>query len=209
MAETSEWRPGGDAGAAAVEHRGEATGLGLGKSSLVDTPASDATRRPAKIGHASRVQQLQRKQAQAGAASPDPTTAGATSPQVLVEDDVAAVAPGQAIKHDFIAQLKPLLEATAADELGPLYATAGCPYIAHYLAVYSKRPASECEAFIRKFTGSRANTAQGLTADLLARVRAGVRSWRESGQVPPEVAAAAGGNVPVAPPAAAAPSGLA
>src|SRR5262245_41917414 len=127
MAETSEWRPGGDTGGAAVEHRGESSGLALGKSSLVDTTAADTTRQPVKVGHASRVQQLQRKQEQA---------AGATPPQILVEDDVAAVAPGQAIKHDFIAQLKPLLEAAAADELGPLYATAGCPYIAHYLAMY-------------------------------------------------------------------------
>jgi hypothetical protein len=207
MAETSEWRPGEDAAGGAVEHRGEAQGLGLGKSSLVESTAGDTTQRPVKVGHTSRVQQLQRKQDQGAAASPDPATAGA-QPQVLVEDDVAAVAPGQIVKHDFIAQLKPLLEAAAAEELGPLFATAGCPYIAHYLAVYSRKPASECEAFIRRFTGSRANTAQGLTADLLARVRAGVRSWRDTGQVPPEVAAAAGGKLP-APAAAPASSGLA
>ncbi|HWU91140.1 MAG TPA: DUF4157 domain-containing protein [Kofleriaceae bacterium] len=201
MAERNGWRQGREVGGAAVERRGEAPGLSPGKRSLVEATFSDDARGPSKPGHTSLVQQLQRKQEQPGATNPDGAAAGAHAP-VLVEDEILSVVPGQVTKRDFIAQLKPLLEAAAAEELGSLYATAGCPYIARYLALYTNRSAKEGEAFVRRFTGSRATTAQGLLADMLVRVRAGVRSWRDTGQVPAEVIAAAGGITPGAAPAA-------
>lgn len=196
MAETSDWLQDGDEGGAAVERHGEAPGVVPGKSSLVEATFGGGARGPGKPGQRSLVQQLQRKQDRAGAAGPDGTAVGGPVPPVLVEDESPTLASGQITKGAFLAQLKPMLEAAAAEELGPLFATAGCPYIARYLAVYANRSAREGEAFVRRFTGSKATTAEGLIADLLGRVRAGVRSWRDTGQVPAEVIAAAGGSVP-------------
>jgi hypothetical protein len=137
--------------------------------------------------------QLQRKPADAAASGVDGQQAGATAidrSQVLAED-TAPHTDSQIAKRDFLAMLKPELEAAAAAEFGPQWSTTGCPYIAYYLQVYAGRSARDCEAFIRKFTGSKATTPPGLLVDMVARVREGVRSWRTTGQVPPEVAATA------------------
>lgn len=116
--------------------------------------------------------------------------AGKGTTALIVDDDVAELAPGQMRKRDFLARLGPALEAAAGEELGPLWSAAGCPYIEKYLAAYRARPASDGEAFVRRFTQSSAATAAELVPALIARVRIGVRHWREHGTVPPEVAAA-------------------
>jgi hypothetical protein len=110
------------------------------------------------------------------------------APQLIV-DDGAALAPGQIVKSQFLGQLKPALEKAAGEELGPLWSTDGCPYIALYLTVYAGRSARDVETFIRRYTGSAAKTAQDLQHDLLARVRTGVRQWKETGKLPPDVPA--------------------
>ena len=200
MADSNGWQQGREAGGAAAGRHGDASGPVPGKRSLVDATFGDRGRGMDKLGHMSLVQQLQRKQEPGGGASSDAAPLPGNAPPVLVEDGIPSLVPGQVAKRGFIAQLKPLLEAAAAEELGPLYATAGCPYIAHYLAVYADRSAKDGEAFVRKLTGSKATTAEQLIADMLVRVRAGVRSWRDTGRVPAEVGAAAAGNVPAAPP---------
>jgi hypothetical protein len=217
MAEHTDWRYGGESDGSGLERHGEDPGLVPGKRSLIETTFGEGARAPTVPGKMSQIHELQRKQAPggtAGAASPtaDSLTSapGARSAQVLVEDDVATLAPGQVTKLAFIAQLKPLLENAAAAELGALFAIVGCPYIAHYLAIYSKRPARDGEAFVRRFTGSKATTAEQLIADMLVRVRTGIRSWRDTGQVPADITAAAGGGIPMpAGGGAAAPGGLA
>ena len=118
-----------------------------------------------------------------------PPTGGA---QVIV-DEGSALAPGQMLKTQFAAQIRLALEKTAGDELGPLWSTAGCPYIDHYVSLYAGRSAKDAEAFIRRYTGSAARTAQDLQLDLLNRVRIGVRQWKQTGKLPPEVGAVDGG----------------
>lgn len=148
--------------------------------------------------------QLQRKPADATASGVDGQQADATTATAdqlhVLADDTAPPAGNQIAKRDFLTMLKPELETAAAAELGPQWSTTGCPYINYYLLVYAGRSARDCETFIRKFTGSKATTPQGLLADMVARVREGARSWRTTGQVPPEVAAtAASQGAPVAP----------
>ena len=150
---------------------------------------------------------IQRKPANGGAGHRAEQQADAAAARVTAEstasvlvDDNASGAKGQMAKREFIALLKPQLEAAATEELGPQWSAAGCPYIVYYVQVYAGRSARDCEMFIRKFTGSRATTAHALIADMLARVGEGVRTWRTTGQVSPEIAAtAAAQGAPVAP----------
>ena len=128
-----------------------------------------------------------------GAAAPVVTaavgSAVASTPRVLVEDDAVPLA-GEVRKRELIARVEPAIKAAAGDELGPMWSTAACPYIAHYIAVYSKRPAADVERFIRRYTGSKAQDIDALIGDLVTKVRTGVRYWKQTRQLPPDVAAA-------------------
>lgn len=108
---------------------------------------------------------------------------------VLV-DDSATAAPGQLPRLVFFARLEPQLRAAAARELGSGFAVARCPYITRYLALYRARPVKDTEAFIRRYTGSQATTADQLIADLLARAAEGVRYWMQTHQAPPALVSA-------------------
>jgi hypothetical protein len=109
---------------------------------------------------------------------------------VIIVDDNAQVANNQVRRTDFLAKVEPALRTAASEELGMLGSAAACPYITHYLAIYSGRPAAEVEALVRKFTGSTARDPQQLELDLLARVRQGVREWKASGKLPADLVAA-------------------
>ena len=117
-------------------------------------------------------------------------TAVAAGPSILVDDGAVQVTPGQLRKRDFLAKVEPALKSAASQELGMLWSVAACPYIQHYLSVYGARPAGELEKFVRRYTGSKATDPDQLMADLVSRVRIGVREWKATGKLPADVAAA-------------------
>jgi hypothetical protein len=117
-------------------------------------------------------------------------TRGAAPAQLLVDD--GPVAPGQMLKSTFIAQLRAAVTVAADAELGPVYSAIGCPYIDQYFGRYADRPAADGEALLRRFApGVRgAPDAAAMIPVVVERVRLGVQQWRDTGQVPPDLAAA-------------------
>ncbi len=135
-------------------------------------------------------------------------TAGPAAPTALIVDD-GPVAPGQMLKSTFMEVLRTAVSAAAADELGPLGSVVGCPYIDQYFARYRGLPASQGEALLKRFAPATrsARTAEDMMAPVVARVRDGVRQWKDTGQPPadlvaaePEAAAAAVAAAPTATP---------
>ncbi|HSR95922.1 MAG TPA: DUF4157 domain-containing protein, partial [Kofleriaceae bacterium] len=118
-------------------------------------------------------------------------TGGATPAALLV--DRAPAGPGQMLKIDFLDQLRVQVTEVANAELGPTYSAIGCPYIEQYFGRYRGQPASSAEALLRRFApaAQAAKTAAEMIPPVIARVREGVRQWRETGEPPPELAAAA------------------
>jgi hypothetical protein len=108
------------------------------------------------------------------------------APSVLVDD--ATPRAGQLDKAAFLAALEPALRATAVAELGEL--GKDCPYITRYLTIYAPKSAKDIESFVRRYTASRATTADGLISDTVAKATVGVRHWVQTRQPPPELAAA-------------------
>ncbi len=141
-------------------------------------------------------------------------TRGQAAPAALIVDD-GPVAPGQMLKSTFIEQLRTEASAAAAEELGPLGSVVACPYIDQYFGRYGSQPAAAGEALLRRYapTTRGARTAAEMIAPVVARVRDGVREWRETGQVPADLAAAepsaaaAATSAAPAPPALRAPDG--
>ncbi len=117
---------------------------------------------------------------------------GGTQAVVDVLSDGGALNPGQLVKQAFLAQLKPLVVAAADQELGKAGAAEGCPYIETYFAKYSAMPAAQTLALLRKWIPSAASvtSATDLVPMVVARVRSGIKTWKETGALPPELAAA-------------------
>ena len=115
---------------------------------------------------------------------------GAPPVQLLI--DGGELAPGQMTKPQFIALLKPAIVGVVEQELGKIGAAAGCPYIERYFGKYGAEPASAGEVLIRHWipAARHARTAQELVPMILMRVRDAVRSWRTSGRLPADLAAA-------------------
>src|SRR5678815_821801 len=118
-------------------------------------------------------------------------TGGTGRPAALLVDELP-VGPGQMLKSQFIDQLRAQVTDAASQELGPIYSAIGCPYIDLYFGRYAGQPAAASEALIKRFapTTRSAKTASEMIPAVVARVREGVRSWRDTGAVPPELAAA-------------------
>ena len=114
-------------------------------------------------------------------------TAGA-APTALVVDDGPTVA-GQMLKSTFVAELREAVSAAADEELGPILSTMGCPIIDTYFGRYGGRPAADGEALLRRFAPEvrGARTARDMIPIVVARVRTGVRAWRDTGATPPEL----------------------
>jgi hypothetical protein len=129
---------------------------------------------------------------------------GAARPAALLVDDGPA-APGQMLKSTFLDALRAAVTEAVDAELGPEHSAVGCPYLDYYFGHYVQRPATEAEAFLRRWapavTG--ASTAEGMIAPVVARARAGIQHWRATGEAPPDLPADVRG-----PAAAAAPRGL-
>ncbi|HSK02980.1 MAG TPA: DUF4157 domain-containing protein, partial [Kofleriaceae bacterium] len=115
---------------------------------------------------------------------------GSAAPAAVIVEDDAAPTPLQLRRQDFFALVEPAIRTTVSTELGPLWEVAGCPYIEKYLGVYAARPAAMTEQFVRRYTGSAAPDAMTLVVSLTGRVRAGVRQWKETGELPADVTAA-------------------
>jgi Domain of unknown function (DUF4157) len=115
---------------------------------------------------------------------------GAAASGALIVDELP-VQPGQMLKSQFIAQLHGQVMAAAQEELGPIWSVMGCPYIEQTFARYSGQPAAASETLLKRFApaAAQARTAADLIAPVVARVREGVRNWRETGQPPADVAA--------------------
>jgi len=119
-------------------------------------------------------------------------TSGQGQPTSLLVDD-GPVQPGQMLKSQFIERLRAEVTAAADAELGPMYSAIGCPQIEQYFGRYAGQPASAGEALVRRYAPATrtARTAADMIPAVVARVREGVRQWRDTGQAPADVAAMA------------------
>jgi Domain of unknown function (DUF4157) len=117
-------------------------------------------------------------------------TSGARPATLLVDEP--PVGPGQMLKSQFLAQLREQVSAAAAQELGPIYAGIGCPYIDRYFGQYANQPAAAGEAVMRRFapTTRNARSASDMIPLVVDRVRSGVQVWRDTGQPPAGLAEA-------------------
>jgi hypothetical protein len=120
-------------------------------------------------------------------------TSGAP-PAALIVDD-GPVQPGQMLKSQFIEQLRAEVTAAADAELGPIYSAIGCPYIDQYFGRYVGQPAAAGEALLKRFAPSTrgSRSAAEMIPIVVERVRQGVRTWRETGAAPPDLAGLDGG----------------
>ena len=87
------------------------------------------------------------------------------------------------LKAAFIAQLEAAVTEAATQELGPAWSILGCPYIERYFNHYGNQSAAHVEAVIHRYAPETqgATSARAYIAPVVAHVRAGVRSWRETG----------------------------
>ena len=110
-------------------------------------------------------------------------------PETLLVDQLP-VGSGQMLKSQFCDQLRAQVTEAANQELGPVYSAIGCPYIDLYFRRYAGQPASAVESLLRRFAPAirSARTASEMIPIVVERVREGVRSWRDTGVAPPEVA---------------------
>jgi hypothetical protein len=116
-------------------------------------------------------------------------TGGAPPARLLV--DTVPTNPGQMLKSQFLDQLGALVLAATEPLLGPEFAGIDSP-VAQQLSRYRGMPATAVEAQVRRTTPSAAGV--GSAAEMLpivvARMRVGVETWRQTGQLPPELGGA-------------------
>jgi hypothetical protein len=139
-------------------------------------------------------------------------TGGAGGRPAALLVDAPPVGPGQMLKSQFLEQLRAQVTAAADAELGPIYSAIGCPYIENYFHRYADQPAASAEALLRRFAPSArgAGSATDMFPAVVARVREGVRAWRDTGEAPADLAAmapAAGATGPAQAQALRAPDG--
>ena len=104
--------------------------------------------------------------------------------------DEGELQPGQMYKDAFVEQLRAAVTAAADEELGPAFSAIGCPYIDQYFARYGGRPAAQGEALLARYAPATrgATTAADMIPAVVARVRRGVRAWRDTGEPPTDFA---------------------
>jgi hypothetical protein len=117
-------------------------------------------------------------------------TGGQGAPAALLVDG-GPVASGQMLKSQFLDQLRAQVMTAAEAELGPVYAPLGCPPIEQFFSRSAAESAAASEARLKRLApGSRsARTATEMIPELVARMGDGVRAWRDTGKVPPELGA--------------------
>lgn len=119
------------------------------------------------------------------AAAETTSTAAATS-GLIVEDSATELAPGQMQKSDFLAQTKTAV-CTAAEEAlaGTGRNTEGCPYLEYWFDYYGDKDSHHIERAMRRYAPETATapTAAALIPLIAERVRQGVATWAQTGEI--------------------------
>jgi hypothetical protein len=116
--------------------------------------------------------------------TPEPPTA--TAGPLLIDDEVATVAPGQMRKTEFLEQLRSTVCTTADEALAEAgQTTQGCPYIEKWLGYYEDQPPSHIEGALRKYAPEAATaTSAGEYIPIVSnRVRRAVQTWARTGEI--------------------------
>ena len=111
---------------------------------------------------------------------------GSASGSLLVDDDVAALSPGQMRKTEFLTQLRTEVRTTTDDALvGTGRNSEGCPYIERWLSVAAGQTAARVDRGIRLFApeAAEAKSTAKLLSAVAARVRGSVAQWSKTGDV--------------------------
>jgi hypothetical protein len=122
---------------------------------------------------------------------------------LIVDDAAQALTTGQMRKLEFLAEMRKTSCAAADKVLKEVgRSTAGCPYVDKWIDYYSKREAADVERAIQKFVPETkgAKTAREYLDPIATRIAHGARQWATTGklpELPPELAAAAGGGLGV------------
>jgi hypothetical protein len=119
--------------------------------------------------------------------APPHETDRAAAAALLLDDDAAALQPGQMRKTEFLQALRPAVCASADRELARAGRnTAGCPYLDRWFDYYQGRDAAHVERSLRKYApaAASATSARDYIAPVADRVAQGVQRWVETGQVP-------------------------
>ena len=106
---------------------------------------------------------------------------------LLIDDDATTLAPGQMRKTQFLEQVRSGACAAADAQLKKVGRdTEGCPFVGRWLDFYRDRPAAHLERAVHKYApdAKGATSAREYVAPVIARVRAGVDRWIESGELP-------------------------
>jgi len=114
---------------------------------------------------------------------PEPAT---TTGPLIVEDDAAAVAPGQMRKSEFLEQLRNAVCITADEALKEAgETTKGCPYLEQWLGYYADREPAHIERALRKYApeAATATSARDYIPAVTNRVRRGVETWAKTGEL--------------------------
>lgn len=118
------------------------------------------------------------------------TTAGAASKSaataLIVEDSVTELTPGQMKKSDFLAQLRVAVGTTAQEALaGTVWSAVGCPWIDHWFGYYAGQDAQHIERAVRIYAPGAAGAATAIDyiPFICGRIRQGVATWIETGEV--------------------------
>ncbi|HWO26266.1 MAG TPA: DUF4157 domain-containing protein [Kofleriaceae bacterium] len=121
---------------------------------------------------------LQRAAAEPAAASPG---------GFIVDDEAAALLPGQMRKGEFLRALREQACAAADRELARAGRdTQGCPYLARWFDYYEQRDARHVERAVRKYApeAARATSAAGYIPIVSARAAQAARQWAQTGALP-------------------------
>jgi hypothetical protein len=101
-------------------------------------------------------------------------------PGLIVEDDAAALAPGQMRRSEFLALLRAEVCETAEDALrGTLWSSMGCPYVERWFGYYAGQSAEHVERALRRYVpeATGAASAGDYVPLAAARVRAAIAQW--------------------------------
>jgi hypothetical protein len=109
-----------------------------------------------------------------------------SSAALIVEDDVASVAPGQMQKSRFLAELRVAVCAAAEEVLAATArTTAGCPYLEFWFGYYARRDAAQIARAINRYApeAASARSARDLIPPIVERVRRSVTIWAQTGEI--------------------------
>src|ERR1039458_763685 len=119
--------------------------------------------------------------------SPDATPAAPeemSSPDLIVDDDAADLAPGQMRKSDFLALLQSAVCGAATEALaGTAWSATGCPYIAYWFQYYAGRDARQVQRAIRLYVPGQTDVADAhdYISIITGHVRDAVTKWAATG----------------------------